>query len=47
MSDDIPRDEKSFAWQKIYQPNLTGTKYAYDPSKLSNKDRVYNQWRPK
>ena len=47
MSDDIPRDEKSFAWQKNYQPNLTGTKYAYDPSKLSNKERVYNQWRPK
>ena len=47
MSDEIPSDRKKFTWQSNYQPNLTGTKYAYDPSKLSDKTPVYNLWRPK
>ncbi len=47
MSDEIPSDEKKLPWQKNYQPNLTGTKYAYEPSKLSDKSPVYNEWKPK
>ena len=47
MSDEIQNDGKKLVWERNYQPNLTGTKYAYNPSKLSDKEPVYNQWRPK
>ena len=47
MSDEAPiNNKKKLQWQMNYQPNLTGTKHAYEPSKLSNKSPVYNEWKP-
>jgi NADH:ubiquinone oxidoreductase subunit len=47
MSDALPsRDEEILKWQKGFEPNLTGTKYAYDPSKLSDKSSWYKNWTP-
>ena len=48
LSDDLPNfDKKNLKWQKEFQPNLTGTKYAYDPSKNSDKLPVYSKWVPR
>ena len=46
MSDETPISNKKLQWQKRYQPNLTGTKYAYDPSELTNKTPIYSEWNP-
>lgn len=47
LSDEIPDyNETRFSWQKDPKPNLTGTKYAYDPSELSDKSPVYSRWKP-
>ena len=53
-SDDFPITNKiKHKWQKQHLPNLSGTKYAYEPKKLnqgfenSNKDREYTSWSPK
>jgi len=47
LSDEIPDyDEAKLSWQKEAEPNLTGTKYAYDPSELSDKSPVYDRWMP-
>ncbi len=47
MTNEIPNDPRKSVWQKDYQPNLTGTKHAYEPSKLSDKMPVYKKWIPK
>ncbi len=50
LTDEVPNYEnemKQFDWQKKHEPNLTGTKYSYDPSKLSDKNPVYESWKPK
>lgn len=50
LSDEIPMVLKNFNWQKDYLPNLTGTKFSYDPSKKSdykNEFTYYNKWQPK
>lgn len=50
MSDELPseNDNISFSWQKSHLPNLSGTKYAYDPAKAENKRiKVYKSWNPK
>ena len=51
LSDNIPKEESNFAWQKLHKPNLTGTKLAFNPGiddqkemKFKNK---YNKWQPK
>ncbi len=47
MSDEIPlNNKKKFEWQREFVPNLTGTKYAYDPLKTSDKSSVYIKWKP-
>lgn len=46
MSDEIPKNEKNLGWQKDYRPNLTGTGYAYKLPKLSDRNSVYNLWKP-
>lgn len=47
LTDEIPlNNEKKFEWQREFVPNLTGTKYAYDPSKTSDKSSVYIKWKP-
>lgn len=37
-----------YAWQKDHLPNLTGTKYAYDPEqgKENRGDQKYQAWKP-
>lgn len=47
MSDDIPDAQQSnkVMWQKQHIPNLTGTVYAYDPSK-SISAPAYIRWNP-
>src|SRR4051812_5000620 len=48
LSDDIPtNNNKKLQWQKESQPNLTGTRYAYDPSDGSDRSPVYSKWVPK
>jgi NADH:ubiquinone oxidoreductase subunit len=50
LSDELPPEDKdtNFSWQKAHLPNLTGTKYAYDPAKAENKlIEVYKRWDPK
>lgn len=42
---------KEYSWQKIHLPNLTGTKYAFNPknsqSTTSSKVRkTYEEWKP-
>jgi len=45
LIDEIPvNSTKKMRWEKDYRPNLTGTKHAYDPSKLSDRSPVYNRW---
>lgn len=34
MTDEVPLgNKKKFEWERDFEPNLTGTKYAYEPSK--------------
>ena len=53
-SDDFPKTNKTrHKWQKKHLPNLSGTKYAYEPKNInqgfenSNKGREYTSWSPK
>jgi len=49
ISDDTPssQDEKQkHDWQKPYLPNLTGTKYAYNPANTDYKAAPYSRWQP-
>jgi NADH:ubiquinone oxidoreductase subunit len=53
-SDNFPKTSKSkHKWQKQHLPNLSGTKYAYEPKNInqgiehSNKSREYTSWSPK
>jgi NADH:ubiquinone oxidoreductase subunit len=33
MTDEVPLgNKKKFEWERDFEPNLTGTKYAYEPS---------------
>lgn len=48
LTNEVPNNnEKKLGWEKEHEPNLTGTKYAYDPSKLSDRSPVYSKWDPK
>lgn len=47
ISDEIPTTPKKYSWQKTHTPNLTGTKFAYNPAK--NKDyqkKIFKSWTP-
>jgi NADH:ubiquinone oxidoreductase subunit len=47
-NDEVPTERSSFNWEKPYLPNVTGTKYAYDPAKAKNKRiKTYESWTPK
>ncbi len=48
ISDDIPSNNaKTYDWQQKYEPNLTGTKYAYNPAQYKNiKLKTYSKWNP-
>lgn len=42
---------KEYSWQKIHLPNLTGTKYAFNPknslsSTVSKVRKPYEEWKP-
>ncbi len=51
LSDELPNKNNNFAWQQQHKPNLTGTNFAFNPSKteLSNDLKInnYNKWQPK
>ena len=39
---------KGFKWQKKHHPNLSGSKYAYDPKKSNNRILTsFSAWQPK
>lgn len=47
MTDEVPLgNKKKFEWERDFEPNLTGTKYAYEPSKTGDKSPVYIKWKP-
>lgn len=44
-------NNKEYSWQKIHLPNLTGTKYAFNPKNSLNSSaskirKVYEEWKP-
>ena len=46
-TDEFPLgNKKKFEWERDFEPNLTGTKYAYEPSKTGDKSPVYIKWKP-
>jgi len=49
-SDVVPKNINThkFSWQKIHQPNLTGTKNSYSPKNSSQKNTSseYEAWKP-
>jgi NADH:ubiquinone oxidoreductase subunit len=46
MTDEFPiGNKKKFEWERDFEPNLTGTKYAYEPS-TGDKSPVYIKWKP-
>jgi NADH:ubiquinone oxidoreductase subunit len=46
MTDEVPLgNKKKFEWERDFEPNLTGTKYAYEPS-TGDKSPVYIKWKP-
>ncbi len=46
MTDEFPLgNKKKFEWERDFEPNLTGTKYAYEPS-TGDKSPVYIKWKP-
>lgn len=51
LIDELPTDkdsEKKLVWQKDPIPNLSGTKFAYDPSESrSKKIKLYKPWQSK
>ncbi|RTK93623.1 MAG: NADH:ubiquinone oxidoreductase subunit NDUFA12 [Rickettsiales bacterium] len=50
LSDEVPSQTniKNHIWQKEHQPNLSGTKYAYNPALSKNvKIKTYSSWIPK
>lgn len=50
LSDEIPNYSRNFEWQKKHLPNLTGTKFSYDPKikdDYKHKFNYYNRWQPK
>lgn len=48
MIDDIPTTEEDFKWQQDPRPNLSGTKYAYNPEVSEGKKiHLFNKWTPK
>ena len=48
MQDDVPEKTESYDWEKGYLPNLTGTKFSYDPAKSDcKKIETYSKWQPK
>lgn len=49
LSDEIPGEanNKKYSWQKEHQPNLSGTKYAYNPALSKHiKIKTYSSWNP-
>ena len=49
LSDAIPDKNQTteYIWQKEHMPNVTGTKYAYDPAKSKyTKLKTYSSWKP-
>ena len=45
MIDDTPDKIDKFDWQIDYRPNLSGTNFAYDPSKSKNKKiDLFKKW---
>jgi len=49
LSDAIPDKTQTteYNWQKEHLPNVTGTKYAYDPAKSKYKKvKTYSSWKP-
>ena len=49
LSDHIPSesDNKNYIWQKEHQPNLSGTKYAYNPALSKHVTiKTYSGWNP-
>lgn len=48
LVDDLPKKGDNYEWQSEHLPNLSGTKYAYDPSSSSGKKvDLYQKWEPK
>ncbi|NRB10448.1 MAG: NADH:ubiquinone oxidoreductase subunit NDUFA12 [Rickettsiaceae bacterium] len=51
MSDVTPSDstENNYSWQQDHLPNLTGTKYAYNPARSDKNVKYanYSKWIPK
>ena len=49
LSDDVPSDcDINHEWQKGHQPNLSGTKHAYNPALSKHiKIKTYSSWNPK
>ncbi len=48
FNDEVPcNNTKSYDWQQEHIPNLTGTKYAYNPSQSKNTElETYSKWVP-
>lgn len=50
LSDEVPctADKKQYDWEREHVPNLSGTKYAYNPALSKNiKIQTYSAWNPK
>jgi NADH:ubiquinone oxidoreductase subunit len=48
LSDEIPENCPSYDWQQEHIPNVTGTKYAYNPREYSfDRLKSYVSWSPR
>ena len=48
LIDDVPNKLEKFEWQKDHVPNLSGTKYAYDPKDSKHKKiDLFTKWTPR
>ena len=47
-TNDIPNknQRENMSWQKAHIPNYTGTSFAYSPESKSNKNKLYEAWKP-
>lgn len=47
LSDELPLSEDKYDWQQDYIPNVSGTRYAYNPAKSKcTKVEMYSSWKP-
>lgn len=48
LTNDKPQQtpQAELSWQKSFEPNLTGTKFAYHPTTDDNTMPIYKHWKP-